>query len=122
MKFKLLLQGLICCLLLLLAVAIINQFYPINDLITALIGGFGAIAPVILDKLSKDEDKKDSDMRKELEVIRNSLEEIKTIVNENENNIIEIQANLACFSGSKMFEKINNLETEIRIIKENIKK
>lgn len=128
MKFtsiRSLVYGLIICLIVWLMALIINQIYPISNLITACISLIGTILPTIVENLSQERiSQHDRALIEEIKEIKGKIAQIETHVksldsqfNLNENAIISIQAIISCFDLNDLCDELNKVKMDLEIFK-----
>lgn len=128
MKFtsiRSLVYGLIICLIVWLMALIINQIYPISNLITACISLIGTILPTIVENLSQERiSQHDQALIEEIKEIKGKIAQIETHVksldsqfNLNENAIISIQAIISCFDLNDLCDDLNKVKMDLEIFK-----
>jgi len=104
---------------------IINQIYPISNLITACISLIGTILPTIVENLSQERiSQHDRALIEEIKEIKGKIAQIETHVksldsqfNLNENAIISIQAIISCFDLNDLCDDLNNVKMDLEIFK-----
>lgn len=118
---KSLLHGLICCLVVLICAVLIDQFYPIDKIITASVGAISMVLPVVIEKLANAKiNNHDEAILEQLDKMNNRLDQLTELCNLNENSIIEVQSVLTCFNNPKFNEDLNQLKIDVEILKGKI--